>query len=261
MRLTRGRSALTTLALLLLAVVSVPVAASEVGAKAMFVGEMGQLGVSPSVGTLRHGLQASPEAVPQLESAAPTNPDGERSASAARPVPEARPIAVRYCLRRVDGAGRVVGDASLGEVFRSGDRVQLTVEANSAGHLAIVQEGSDGHRGLLYPPPDGDLGSAAIEARSTLVLPTPRHAFTFDATPGTERLWLVLARTLDELAALPLRAEMTGDDVAALGRLVARETGAKNLVVEALTEPGDPCTYAAHVSGRMVVQEIALAHR
>lgn len=258
MRLTEGRSAL---ALLLLAVVSVPVAASEVGAKAMFVGEMGQLGVSPSVGTLRHGLQPSAEAGPQPEAAAPVDPGAQRLTPATRPVMEARPIAVRYCLRRVDGAGRVVGDASFGEVFRSGDRVQLTVEANSSGHLAIVQEGSDGHRGLLYPPPDGDLGSAPIEARSTLVLPTPRHAFTFDATPGTERLWLVLARTLDELAALPVRAEMTGDDVAALRSLVARETGAKNLVVEALTEPGDPCTYAAHVSGRMVVQEIALAHR
>lgn len=261
MRLTRGRNALTKLAPLLLAVVSVPVAASEVGAKAMFVGEMGQLGVSPSVGTLRHGLQASPEAAPQLDATPPADPDAERSAAATRPVADSRPIAVRYCLRRVDGAGRVVGDASPGEVFRSGDRVQLTVEANSAGHLAIVQEGSDGHRGLLYPPPDGDLGSAPIEARSTIVLPSPHHAFTFDATPGTERLWLVLARTLDELAAMPLRGEMTGGDVTVLKRLVARETGAKNLVVEALAEPEDPCTYAAHVTGRVVVQEIALAHR
>ncbi len=246
--------------LLLCAISSLPTTASEVGAKAVFEGTT-HLEVSPTVGPPRQDRRPGSRPVPPTLARNPPAGEAASGDGAAAGGAEPFPIAVRYCLRRVDGTGRILGEAPLGAEFRSGDRVQLTVESNREGLLAIVHHGSDGQVGLLYPPSTGDLAAAPIEARSPVVMPSPRHSFTFDATPGTERLWLVLARDRAELAALPLSLEMDGADLAVLQLLVDRETGAKNLVVESLNDPGDACTYAANVTGRIVVQEIALTHR
>lgn len=243
-----------------LVLVALPAAASGQGAKAIFDGgdHLEIVPVARLEGERGRGPRPpSPDSPPSLPPGPPAPAADVREEASATP----RPLAVRYCLRRVDGTGRVLGEAPLGSEFRSGERVQLTVESSTDAYLAIVQHGSDGHRGLLYPPPAVGPAAAPIAARAPTILPGPRHAFTFDATPGTELLWLVLARDLAELAPLPLAAEMDAGDVAVLELLVARETGAKNLLVEALSDPGDPCTYAANVAGGVVVQEIALVHR
>lgn len=232
-----------------------PAISQEAGAKAVFQ-HGGWLEVSP-----RRDLVAPP---PTREP--PRRPPGaadavDRQPGDVRKATEAPPaIAVRYCLTRVDAVGGALGPAPFGSEFRSGDRVQLSIETSTEGRLAIVQHGSDGHMGLLYPPPAQGT-STPIPARRPLLLPSPRHSFRFDATPGTERLWLVFGRDQAALAALPLAGAMEAADLEALRLLVNRERGAKNLVIETLTDPGDPCTYVADLRGRVVVEEIELIHR
>lgn len=240
-----------------LVLVALPAAASGQGAKAIFDGGE-HLEIVPVAGRLQEERASRPR---PPSPGSPPGPPGPPTGAQEEVPATRRPLAVRYCLRRVDGAGRVLGEAPLGSEFQSGERVQLTVESSTDAYLAIAQHGSDGRRGLLYPPPTAGPAAVPIAARTPVIVPGPRHSFTFDATPGTERLWLVLARDMEELDALPLDLEMDAGDLAVLELLVEGETGAKNLLVETLSDPGDPCTYAANVGGRVVVQEIVLAHR
>lgn len=252
--------------LLLILLPSGPAAAAEAGAKSVFYDTvLHRLEVAPAGGAVDTRLterDASPGHPPEVRRNAGSWTERADTSGANRELTAAAPpIAVRYCLRRVDATGSILGDAPLGVEFRSGDQVQLTVESNLDGQLAIVQHGSNGHIGLLYPPPAERRIATPIEARRPLVLPSPRHSFTFDATPGTERLWLVFGREASAVAGLPLAGAMDASDLEVLRLLVDREIGAKNLVVESLNDPGDPCTYAADLEGRLVVQEIELLHR
>lgn len=172
-----------------------------------------------------------------------------------------RSIGIRFWIRQVDAHGRVLDEVDVGQIFRSGDRIQLVVEANTNAYLAVAQEGSDGRAGLLFPPHESELGVDRVLAHAKLVVPDTRQSFTFDHNPGTERLFIVLVSGRDELATLPLRRKMEAADIAALRRLAARETGAKNLVIESFADhEEDPATYAVNRVGSAIVQEIALVH-
>jgi len=177
------------------------------------------------------------------------------------PEAEQRSIGLRFWIRQVDGSGKVLGEMGVGRVFRSKERIQLVVESNTDGYLAIVQQGADGRSGLLFPPHEGDLGVRRIPAHTKVVLPGQGHSFTFDETAGTERLLLVLMRDRQEFSRLPLRREMGPQDLAEVRRLGSYELGAKNLVIQAFADPQeDPATYVVDRLGHGIVQEIALVH-
>lgn len=171
-----------------------------------------------------------------------------------------RSIGIRFWVQRVDDRGKVLGDMEVGHIFRSGERIQLVVESNTEGYLAVVQHGSDGRAGLLFPLHESEVGANRIPAHAKVILPGARHAFTFDQKAGTERLLVILAPDRQELAELPLRREMGPEDLAAVRRLAARELGAKNLVIESFDEPEDHATYTVNRAGKAIVQEIALVH-
>lgn len=247
------------LLLLLVLATDPPAPAEEVGAKAIFR--------NPSLDVLTIPSQAQ-EAKPRRKEPdgraqprpVPPGKSGVRSPGPAKAEP-VRSIGIRSWIRRIDGQGKVLAELSAGHIFRSGERIQLVVESNAEAYLAVVQQGSDGRTGLLFPTHESGLGADRIPPHTKVILPGPRHAFTFDEQAGTERLLIVLVRDRRELAELPLRREMRPEDLEALRKVAARERGAKNLIIEALADSGeDPATYTVNRAGSAIVQEFALVH-
>lgn len=261
------------LLLLLVLATDSPTAGEEVGAKAMFGDPSlnilqfspGKKEERPIDGVLpapakKAAPKVAPRRVPPPPSALVRPPKGPAPSPAVESEP-VRSIGIRFWVQRVNDQGKVLGEMEVGRLFRSGERIQLVVEANTDGYLAVVQQGSDGRAGLLFPAHESDLQAARIQAHTKFLLPDERHSFIFDQQAGTERLLMVVARDRQELAALPLRREMGLADLAVVRRIAARELGAKNLVIEALANPDeDPATYAVNRAGSTIVQEIALVH-
>jgi hypothetical protein len=101
------------------------------------------------------------------------------------------PLAIRYSVMKlVDGDYEEVLPTT---VFRSGDKIRIAVEANDTGYLYIVQRGSSKTWSVLFPNSDYENGNNRITAVRRQVIPG-KARFTFDDTPGTERIFLVFAR-------------------------------------------------------------------
>jgi hypothetical protein len=261
------------LALLLnLALVGGPsVSQEEIGAKAIFENPLlGMLFVSPQPnewqppGKGKKKPARQHAQVPKQPNRPPVTPPrlpGDLGGGASSS-PEAKPaLGIRFWVQEVDHEGKVIAEVRIGQIFHSRQRIQVVVESNTDGYLAVVQEGSDGRAGLLYPVQEADLLTVRIPAHAKVILPNRNQYFLFDERAGTERLLIVLARDRQELADLALRREMGAADLARIRSLAAREIGAKNLVVESFSVPGgDQRSYAVNVNGGAIVQEIALLH-
>ena len=258
------------LLLLLVLAAAPPAQCDEIGAKAMFKDpSLDVLHFSPHRGgatPVSEGRSVEPTKVkarnrtPGTLPASQVSPSGslEGLTPAAEP---GRSIGIRFWVQRVNDRGNILEETAVGHIFRSGERIQLVVESNTEGYLAVVHQGSDGQAGLLFPPHESQLGIDRILPHAKVILPGARHSFTFDQQAGTERLLIVLVRDRKELAALPLRREMTPTELATVRQLGARELGAKNLLIEAFADPkDDPATYAVNRAGSAIVQEVALVH-
>jgi hypothetical protein len=103
------------------------------------------------------------------------------------------PLGLRYSVLKRDSSGgyaEVDPDTS----FKTGDAIRLQVEANSAGYLYVVTQGTSGQWQLLFPRPEVSGGSNRIEAHSKIEVPGNRGVWKFDEHAGTEKLFVVLAR-------------------------------------------------------------------
>lgn len=88
-------------------------------------------------------------------------------------------------LRR-DGRTRFVSPR---ETFYAGDQIRLHVKVNFAGYLAVSNVGSSGKYKLLFPA-----AGATNRVRPSANYIVPRGGyFTFDNTPGTERLTVIMS--------------------------------------------------------------------
>jgi hypothetical protein len=79
-------------------------------------------------------------------------------------------------------------------VFRSGDRIRLSVEPNAAGFLYVANQGASGTWKAMFPSPEIENGDNTAQAMHPVVIPPAPHVFTFDATPGKENLFVVFSR-------------------------------------------------------------------
>jgi hypothetical protein len=80
-----------------------------------------------------------------------------------------------------------------GRTFESGERLRFGIETNIDGYLYIVQRGSSGRTDLLFPAAKINEGANRLLRGAELMVPGAKW-FTFDATPGTERLQFVVSR-------------------------------------------------------------------
>jgi hypothetical protein len=101
------------------------------------------------------------------------------------------PLALRYSLVKV--TGNVDAEVDPTSVFHSGDRIRLSVRANSPGYLYIVNQGSSKRWNVMFPSPDIDHGNNRVEANRDYLIPSTDR-FYFDENPGAERLVIVLTR-------------------------------------------------------------------
>lgn len=103
-----------------------------------------------------------------------------------------RPLGLRYSiLKQVNGQTVEVDPDS---VFRSGDRIRLTVQANDTGYLYIVLRGSSGKWTPLFPSKEIMSGDNKVERGGQYEIPLGSVWFAFDEQAGTEKLFIVLAR-------------------------------------------------------------------
>jgi hypothetical protein len=79
-------------------------------------------------------------------------------------------------------------------VFHSGDHIRLSLLANQAGYLYVVQKGSTGAWSPIYPAPGATPEAAKISPGQLEVVPGGTKAFAFDQNPGAEKLYVILSR-------------------------------------------------------------------
>lgn len=192
----------------------------------------------------------------------------------------AMPLGLRYAVLQKTGTGlrEVAADA----VFRAGDSIRLSVMANQPGYLYVIARGSSGAWTPLFPHPE------STENRNQLIpgriYEIPRGAgeyFTFDSTPGEERLFVLLSREpvrdlepiilklSKESPRTSLRAEAGIDD--GLVERLRSQVRARDLVFTKATETakseGDAGVYVVNkrpeVQGdaSRVMADIVLVHK
>jgi len=102
------------------------------------------------------------------------------------------PLGLRYSILKQIGGESVEVDPE--SVFRSGDRIRLNVQSNDNGYLYIVLRGSSGRWSPLFPSKEILSGENRVKKGREYEIPLGSVWFAFDEQPGTEKLFIVLAR-------------------------------------------------------------------
>ena len=117
-------------------------------------------------------------------------PGGAEVSNAA--VKPERALGLRYSLLKHVGGTRYE-EVDPDTVFRAGDKIRISVQANDTGYLYIVQRGSSGAWGVMFPSPEIADGNNHIASDRHYDLP-PGGRFTFDEQAGEEKLFIILSR-------------------------------------------------------------------
>jgi hypothetical protein len=173
-----------------------------------------------------------------------------------------RALGLSYWIELADADGTPFGPVTDEHTFKSGDRIRLHFRGNTDGRILLVQLGSSGTSSVLFPDPAKGMTANALRANDDHVLPAPTHWFKFDASPGTEKLLVLFAKSQSELdRALPTRASMDAVDTATLLQAADHIGGGKDLMIETETQRASEVgTYAVNVSGKPIVLQIVLKH-
>ena len=111
--------------------------------------------------------------------------------TAPMPASGAPPLGLRYTVLKLaaDNTGTEVPNDT---VFHAGDRIRFSVEANAAGYLYIVNQGSSGNWKPMFPSAEIEDGNNHIEGWRPYTMP-PKSRLAFDSTVGTENLFMVFS--------------------------------------------------------------------
>jgi hypothetical protein len=121
------------------------------------------------------------------------------------------PIGLGYTLYMRDSNGDAVR-VDPARDFRTGDRVRVLMETNTDGYLYIFNTTDGGDPVMIYPDAQLDEGGNWVEAHVPTEIPASTASeerlrwFTFDAKPGTERLYIVVTR--EPLPAVPIEDDL-----------------------------------------------------
>jgi hypothetical protein len=100
-------------------------------------------------------------------------------------------LGMKYTILKLSGSDMV--PAAPSSVFHDGDKIQFSIETNVAGYLYIVSQGSSGTWKPMFPSPEIEGGSNAVEGFHAYTFP-PQHRYVFDQQPGDERFFIVFSR-------------------------------------------------------------------
>ncbi len=103
-------------------------------------------------------------------------------------------LGLRYSLLK-QTRGQMV-EVSPSSVFRSGDRIRISVMGNQKGFLYVVGRGSSGIWNTLFPHPASPEKSNDIVPGRNYQVPGGRNEFiTFDSRVGEEKIFIMLSKT------------------------------------------------------------------
>jgi len=177
---------------------------------------------------------ASPRAAPPASAAAPSS-----DASAKKLFAEnaSRNPGLRYGIVQLR-ADNTEAEVDPDTTFHSGDRVRFSFEPNIDGYMYVVQEGSTGKWNMLFPNPQINGGTNAVQHGQRVAIPREGW-FKFDSSAGTERAFVFLSK--EPLTSLPGFKEpvtkMESVDQSVVDDL-KRTVKARDLVFE--KDPGPP---------------------
>jgi hypothetical protein len=98
------------------------------------------------------------------------------------------------CSLLLRGADKEYGEVKPRTVFHSGDHIRLSLMANQAGYLYVIQKGSSGAWSPIYPPRNAGADAARISPGHLEIVPGGTQAFAFDQHAGEEKLYVILSR-------------------------------------------------------------------
>lgn len=213
--------------------------------------------------------QASPE-VSKKNHEKPTPPTrspiydttGRRIARSS-PAVEWTAIGLSYWIELRDDSGnnRNVTDQ---QTFKSGDRIRLHFRANTSGRVQIMQIGTSGRPAVLFPDVTRGASDNLLRANDERILPATTTWFKFDRNAGTETLFVMFAKTQEELDHVaPTQTSLEANAKLAPPAHPAASVGAgKDLMIETETEHSSEVgTYAVSPAGKAIVLQIVLKHR
>ena len=185
------------------------------------------------------------------------------------------PLILRYRLYKRTNGSRTAIPAT--EHFRSGDRIQLSVEANRAAFVYVVSRGSTGKWQALLPS-ERTTSDNHIEGRRSYFIPSAELTFRFDQQAGQERLFVVLSSNpiadLDSLI-YSLRdgernkASLLAKNIDESVIAKVREVHARDLVIEKVDDEAPAqaeaaedrhAVYVGSAAGGRVVADLVLIH-
>lgn len=169
-------------------------------------------------------------------------PVSSGGAAVIRTAYEAKPLGLRYSILRNGGEGDY-REVPPDTVFRSGDRIRVSVEVNDRGYLYIAMKGASGTWRVLFPTADIDGGNNRVDSGRQFVIPSAPGRFAFDQQPGEERIFIVLARQ-PEASLEQLIYSLGNGSVSPASAPVAPGESPKTLVAEASF--GDPLIDRLH---------------
>lgn len=261
------------------------------GAKSSGAGKTTTASTTKTAPTPKPETQPDPVVAENRDERPATVPDkGEAQVINAGLEPEI-PLGLRYSFLKQQGNGTVEVDTAT--MFRSGERIRLTVESNDSAYLYLVLLGSSGKWSVLFPSSQIAGGNNHIEPGHRYTIPA-QHWFAFDDQVGEEKLFILLSRQpqedLEELiyslrkapgaqspaepAKTPageklLMAQALPVDDALIGRL-REAVYARDLVfekvddTEAAGSQGEKAVYIVNRTGdddSRVVADVTLVHR
>jgi Domain of unknown function (DUF4384) len=197
-------------------------------------------------------------------------------------------LGLKYTILKLSGASMT--PVAPNSVFHAYDKIQFSIETNTAGYLYIVNQGSSGTWMPMFPSPEIAGGSNYVEGFHTYTFP-PEHRFVFDQQTGEEKMFIIFSREakpdFQELvyslqgkktapAGTPRPAEPAGPvlrasiDDSAVDRL--HKTYARDLVIERIGDEGtapradtqEKAVYVVNASGSAdsaLVTDLHLVHR
>jgi hypothetical protein len=83
---------------------------------------------------------------------------------------------------------------SEGIIFRSGDKVRISVESPHAGFLYMLQQGSSGQFSVLIPDKRIRDGENRVQGGELFMYPPADGNYEFDSTPGIETVYTFTAK-------------------------------------------------------------------
>jgi hypothetical protein len=165
------------------------------GAKSSGAGKTTTASTTKTTPTPKPETQPDPVVAENRDERPATVPDkGEAQVINAGLEPEI-PLGLRYSFLKQQGNGTVEVDTAT--MFRSGERIRLTVESNDSAYLYLVLLGSSGKWSVLFPSSQIAGGNNHIEPGHRYTIPA-QHWFAFDDQVGEEKLFILLSRQPQE---------------------------------------------------------------